>query len=460
MEEHHIVGKPGRKMHYSTGVLVIVGVLLGIGIIVIGGYVIGVKSLLPFVKPAAVVKDPVPVVVQAPLPADQKIEGKVTNLISDQAVADVSVSTGDVVAKTDSNGSFSLSVKAGSAVPLTITKDGFQTQTVAFDKAATITLVPEGKVIFISNRDGKRGIYQAALDGSDQKPLISRIGDSEDYNVVISPHERLLAFLSTRNKRLSRGSYPDPALYLARYDGSNLQKVSDFFSVGSVQWSPDGKYLAWIGLEKENDTGSKLAIRDVETGATIYNGDPGESVSNYAFKSDDSQVVMTKYNNSNYQQSGIYVANGNGTSPKKVSDSTGGATFNKDGNIEFSQYKDNTQKYYVWYHDSGETKEIKKDTNQAKLDYAVKSPDRSRVAFVDNRDGKSNIYTAKPDGSDEKQLSAVNTASGSIMWSQDGNYITFSVVSSGESARYIVATSGTGTARKIVDEYNGGGMGY
>ncbi|HUD20839.1 MAG TPA: hypothetical protein VMQ44_02105, partial [Candidatus Saccharimonadales bacterium] len=54
-------------------------------------------------------------------------------------------------------------------------------------------------------------------------------------------------------------------------------------------------------------------------------------------------------------------------------------------------------------------------------------------------------------GSHELQLTINNKVSGNLLWSLDNSFIMFDVVTSGESARYVVDASGRAPAQKIVD---------
>src|SRR6185369_10067812 len=53
------------------------------------------------------------------------------------------------------------------------------------------------------------------------------------------------------------------------------------------------------------------------------------------------------------------------------------------------------------------------------------SPDGSRILFESTRDGKSAIYTIRPDGSDLKKLTDGQANDGQAQWSPDGRQIVF-----------------------------------
>jgi len=385
------------------------------------------------------------------------VSGVVIDKISEEPIKDAKITSGSQSTLSKADGSFRFKV-ADNAKQLDISAEGFQAVTADINEKEKITLSPKGEIIFVSNRDGKRGLYRVNLDGSQDKNLVPRIDDKEDFSPVISPRERYVAFLSTRDGRKDNQKNDNPALYLVKTDGSELKKISDYYDVRSVTWSPDGTYVAWVGRENQDSYDSKLAVYNVADKSTVYVGEGGDDIGDFSFSKDDSMVTFSIHNSGNSSRQGIYVADGNGNNSRKVSSATGSPKYNDDLNVEFTDYADNKTKYMAWFHDSGELKEIdKNDTKRV----GTPSPDKVWIAYIENRDGKNNVFVSRPNKSGEKKLTSVDSATDPIRWTLDGKYITFRVSKQNESARYIVATSGKGSAKKIIDEYGAGEyMGY
>jgi len=451
-----------RKRHKNLKlVIALLCMVLVVGVAYIG-YRVGQtqKGKTVFTEqPVPTQTQPLPAVVEPPAPAMATLKGTVKNKITDQPLTGATVTIGDTVLTSDASGAFSLTTKAGTTfTDATASAQGYVSASTKTIDGMVLALVPDGKVVYVSNKNGgKKGVYTTNYDGSDEKALVPRVGDTEDYDAGVSTHDRYVTFMSTRDKRKNHYGSDDPTLYLVKIDGTGLVTISNFFGITQVQWSPVGAYVAWIGRENDDDTFSKVAVRDIDAGTTVYNGDPGDSINSYAFAKDESKFAFSvSYNPSTQSRKGIYVGDGDGKNVKKISDVSSYVTFNSDGNIEFSEYTNSKQVYYTWFHDSGVVKETARD--ESKRAGSI-SPDGITVAYIENRDGKSNVFTSKQDKSGEKQLTTIDTATGSPRWSQDGAYIIFDSNKTGESAKYIVSAQGIGAAQKVTDQL-AGGYGY
>ena len=76
------------------------------------------------------------------------------------------------------------------------------------------------------------------------------------------------------------------------------------------------------------------------------------------------------------------------------------------------------------------------------------SPDGSRLVFVSNRTGQSELWTSRPDGSGQAQLTHLNEFAGSPSWSPDGKQIAFDVVGQHASI-WVMDASGATAPRRL-----------
>jgi eukaryotic-like serine/threonine-protein kinase len=79
------------------------------------------------------------------------------------------------------------------------------------------------------------------------------------------------------------------------------------------------------------------------------------------------------------------------------------------------------------------------------------SPDGSKVAFVSDRTGSSEIWLAKSDGSNQMQLTFLESSSGSPHWSPDGLSIVFDSLTRGNKEIFAVSVDG-GIPRRLTTE--------
>lgn len=388
------------------------------------------------------------------------IKGKVLDYVSEEPIPKVEVSIDDQKSTTDEKGEFKLENVPGGEYSLSLKKENYHTrvQKVPIDKETIdldkVVLVPEGDVIFVSNRDGKKGIYTANYDGSNQKSLIQRVGDFEDYSPLVSPHQTKVAFLSTRDGAKSSQNYLIAKLYLVDIDGKNLKEISGDLNIYDVRWSPDGGYIGFRST-------SALKVYNLIQKEIYTITDPMSEgyVGSYLISNNDSKIVYSFSNYQNPTETGLFIADINGNNKIKIYDQDKSANpinFSEDGKILNYSIYDNSYKEFAYNLNTQETQEIQ-SASQRTIQ-VIKSPDKKLIAFVDFRDGKSNVYVASPDYKNEKKLTDLDAATGPVEWSQNGQYILFNIQKQGESARYIIAATGKVKAKKIVDIYSEMGM--
>ena len=76
-------------------------------------------------------------------------------------------------------------------------------------------------------------------------------------NITINPNERMFAFELTR-MNLKENRY-EKSIYLSNFAGK-LQRITSGISDSSPNWSPNGKYLAFISRRDEKAKTSQLYI--------------------------------------------------------------------------------------------------------------------------------------------------------------------------------------------------------
>ena len=260
-----------------------------------------------------------------------------------------------------------------------------------------------GKIAFVSNRDGNREIYTMNADGTNQQNITNHPG--ADFNPAWSPDGSMILYTSTRNP-------PEPdGLFLMNANGSGVRRVtSGGIDHKDPAWGPDGWRIAYAAtpgtspqLRRSNLYGENLG--------TIYTGwapawDPtGESIvferlpdgvgglmianwdgsglhslttsgfdANPDWSPDGQSILFEHWHADSYQGSGLYTI-----------DPDGGALARVPGSLE----RDNDP---AW------------------------SPDGSRISFTGTPGPNGDIYSANPDGSDRVPLTTNPAIDESPAW--------------------------------------------
>jgi len=93
-----------------------------------------------------------------------------------------------------------------------------------------------GKIVFVSDRDGNREIYSMNPDGSNQKRLTQNV--AQDSDPAVSPDGTKIAFTSDRDAQQE--------IYVMNLDGSNQRRLTTDPANDRVpSWSPHGTKIAY-----------------------------------------------------------------------------------------------------------------------------------------------------------------------------------------------------------------------
>jgi Tol biopolymer transport system component len=358
-------------------------------------------------------------------------------------------------------------------------------------------------LLFTSERrgDGQSDIYRARADGSGIEPLVA--GDSMDDAAALSPDGKTLAYVSTANGyraniwlrdmasgRLTqltgtsaikgKAGKPDCyfrpswspdgkwiafssdrdtewtghdqgqgwehtqelAIYIVRPDGSGFRKVASKpgYSLGSPQWSPDGKRLVFYemtveatwGARRPNYVGkaySQIVSIDVASGARVEHttGTDLKLQPQYIGSSNTEIGYLIKYG----PNEGLAYTSGRAPLKQAFIRSP---SWSADGKavmyekVAFKPVRPLLKPLFSW----------DKEWNYRHVDvYPLMSRD-GWIAFTDKQTGNSSIFIMRPDGTEKRKVfesegRGLNDAkvrmglAGAFQpcWSPDGEWIAF-----------------------------------
>lgn len=394
-------------------------------------------------------------------PAKVEVIGVVKNYISETPVKNAAIKIGDNSTTTDSNGNFSLPEVTTGDYEISVKESSY----IDYKKSISITketaslcavnLVPQGKVVFVSNREGgKRGIFTTNYDSSEMKSLVARVDNQEDINPILSDDGKKVIFLSSREGKKENGN-PINGLFVVDIDGKNLTKIADK-SDYNIMWSKNSKYVIWnTNTRNENNNSTfDLYIYNVAKKENTKIATSGNGINSLINDSAASIVYNTNTTaNGKFQINAYDIASGTSKVVAENSVNMGISKFISDKEVLYSVWQNNQTKYYAVNIDTNEVRETQYEYATRIL---IKSPDGKLVSYIEERDGKRNVFVANVDNSNEKQLTQIDVVTGEPYWSLNNKYIFFKVWKIGENALYVVGVDG-GTAKKITDISNGEG---
>lgn len=392
----------------------------------------------------------------AGIPISFIVKNSITGLPVQGAIITVSKNS----VKTSSLGTAIVNVLPGGGVKgaAKITKDSFISGSLSFSVVQTttpysITLTPEGKTYFLSNRSGKIDLYESNLDGTEQKVILHATGSEEEYTtgINISPDNKWIAFTSSRDGARGTDGNLLPYLYLISTETKSFSKINGDQNITVYGWvdnylifsTSNGKYGAGGNAKLLSyDTSSKKQTELVNT-TSLQFVNPVGGVIFYGLPESSPDV-------------GLFKISPDGSGKKQIKNVL--IYYAYETSKTAITFSDSSNNYYSY--DLASDTLTKLDGKPASLkdkDY-IYSGTKLKTAFVDFRDGKNDLFVADSQGANEKQLTTIGSVTYPVRWIGD-EYIIFRVSRTGENADYVIGVAG-GDAKKIVDVFEMQGYGY
>jgi hypothetical protein len=395
------------------------------------------------------------------------LDASVSNVITGAAIEGVEVHAGDAEALTDKDGHAKLSLPPASdntKVTVEFTKDGYnsaQAETLVREGAAPLhsALTPAGKVYFLSNRSNKIDLYESNLDGTQTAVVLAGTGN-EDAATGILPNitnHQFLALDSSREGRRQDGQLVHD-LFLFDTGSKQLTKIDENVSFGN--------FRAWLGdtlvYERTKNDPNLGNCNDLKTynlqtrkAATFFSSNGTATGCPRITVALADSVFYTVSNVSDKSKEGFYQATAT-SAGKKVSDRPSNTTIRKVHDTVLSEYYNYSDNSTLWDSINLGTMAVTQLPNGPSDEtsrYYNDSPSGNYSSFVEERDGKSELYLTDGGGGNEHKLTSLGSVNQFVQWYGD-EYIVFSSTKTEENALYVVATSG-GAPVKVADFYRG-----
>ena len=266
--------------------------------------------------------------------------------------------------------------------------------------ATTLTLAcsaPGPPIFFESDRDGNMEIY--SIDPSGEHETNFTNSDQDEFNPVVSPDRRSIAFIS--------GSPDSNTIEVMTVSGSERVAVTQAnVRHSNVTWSPDSDRIAYT-----MDQGGQHQLMVVKKDASmlgLLTTIPAQEVGDWS-RNGESVAFAVR----NGAGRGLYIRNPDGVNEFRLTD---------------------------------------QPDSSPRL-----SPDSKRIAFISARDGNDELYMIDVDGSNLARVTQTDAPEYDISWSPNGQTILFVSEKDGNPEIYSVSRNGSKLTRltfnAIVDRY-------
>lgn len=262
-------------------------------------------------------------------------------------------------------------------------------------------------------------------------------GASANFTVDWSPDGEYLAYTS-RDEELG-------SIYTLQLSDGARQRLTDETEPASyADWSPAGDQIIYNVKE---ETGRHLFLRHLSGGNRRQLTDAPDTEDSYPdWSPDGSKVVFARYDHPSIEgedvDAEIYLLDLEEGSARSLNVRGTSPAFSPDGNrITFVSDLNGAQDLYVMNADGSNIVQVTDDPN---FDlWPAWSPDGDRLAFASERDGNFDIYVVNVDGSNQQRLTDHPAADYAPAWSPDGTSIAFDSNREGVLSIYIMDADGS-----------------
>ncbi len=294
------------------------------------------------------------------------------------------------------------------------------------------------RVLFVSSRDGNAQIYVMHADG-DQPRALTR-GPAENTDPAWSPDGRRISFTSYRDG--------NGEIYVMNADGSHVSCLTDHPLLDDAPaWTPDGRIIFrsmrdghanFFAMDANGGNLTRLTDNRLDKGPPLVSPEGGRVAFIGIDPADMSQQV--------------YVMSLAGGPAVRLTTSKGqkfSPAWSPDGRrLAYVQRDGHYLSIWVAEVDTGRSVKIT-DTPKFSNTHPVWSPDGRRIAFVSSRDGgaldqaRGDIYVMDADGGNVANLTRDPDEDNYPAWSADGSRIYFVSLRDGYAQIYSVRPDGS-----------------
>jgi hypothetical protein len=376
--------------------------------------------------------------------------------ISGDAVVDGAEATaGENSAKADDTGKITLTIGEESIrdVEVTVTAEGYRDESFSSDELVDseipVRVVPRKHNLFVSNRDGRFDIYKIDLDTKNEEVLLAATEKEREVPAILShPSRNIAAIVSSRDGVQNSDGFTLDGLFIVDSETEEFVKVSRSEQIQLFGWYENKLMYSQVveGTSRGNPERSKLFSYDYDSGDRIelasanYFNDVELVGSTLTFAVSSFAVPQS--------QAKLYQVDTAADEPEveRILDKQVYNIFRSGyDTLLFSAVE---QAWYKMVGDNTaeETDPVPTPSSKKFID----SPNGEMTAWVEVRDGKGVLLVSVVEDFKEEKILELPGLDRVKFWAHD-NTLVFQVITSSETADYVVNLSKPEDVRKIVD---------
>ena len=295
-------------------------------------------------------------------------------------------------------------------------------------------------IVYVSSVDGDTEVL--LLDAKSGESVSLTNNGSADYGPRLSPDGKQIAFLSDESGDLEINVVDrktETLIRLTHEEGDDL----------SPRWSPDGERLAFIS-HRDGQPEVYLMNADGSSPTRITSNSSEEFLGDWS--PDGVWLVFNVLGGE--EERGLWVRNPDGVNLVRLT--TGldySPLFSPDGQrIVFVRGEGGEEEIYTlsrlkrrtWHDEPELTRLTQNDVSDRTASW---STDSKSIVFVSSRDGNSEVYTMRGDGSKQVRLTNNEVEDLTPVWSRDGKRIAFVSHLYGEGEIFVMGSDGINQLR-------------
>ena len=363
----------------------------------------------------------------------RNVELTIVNFATGKPVAGAVVEISSTTAKADDKGIANIMLPMKSTVQSgTIKADGYNNAELKLvvstsdAQKKSVSLVPSGKIYFLSKRTGVINVMKSNLDGTDQQVVVEGTGQEDDSTTVMlaTTDWKYLALYASRDSAIGK-------LYLINTTSEKMTVMDEgpkaTFSLAgwsghAFAYRVDRGGSAWVdknqALKVFNADSSKLTTLDQNSaGGSSYYDYLYEDISTPSIVG--SKLVYTKnwyyqYASPGDKKSAIMTVDVSGGTPVRAKEfaasdvSSIGAKQYKPDEVYFHVVKRDDSASSYWAYEDGKVS-VASDTNDQKYNNGyyptyLQSPSAKKTLWYEPRDGKNVLFSGDENGGSSHEI--------------------------------------------------------